>query len=95
MKAETSADDARRSKPHPDIFQAALNQLGKGIDLGKTFAVGDTPWDAIAAHRSGLRIIGMLCGGFAEEDLLKAGCIAIYRDPADLLARLDRSPLIA
>ena len=91
IEAETSADDAERSKPHPDIFEAALKRLD--TDKQQTFAVGDTPWDAIAAHRLGVRCIGMLCGGFAERDLLEAGCIAIYRDPADLLARLDDSPL--
>ncbi|MCA1827625.1 MAG: HAD family hydrolase [Myxococcales bacterium] len=91
IDAETSADDAERSKPHPDIFEAALARLA--THKSGTFAVGDTPWDAIAAHRLGVRCIGMLCGGFAERDLLEAGCIAIYRDPADLLARLDESPL--
>jgi HAD superfamily hydrolase (TIGR01549 family) len=93
VQAETSADDARRSKPHPDIFQAALNRLGKDIELARTFVVGDSPWDAIAAHRLGVRTIGVLCGGFPEQDLRQAGCIAIYRDPADLLQHLDQSPL--
>jgi HAD superfamily hydrolase (TIGR01549 family) len=93
IDAETSADDAERSKPHPDIFEAALKRLGPGVDKHRTFVVGDTPWDAIAAHRVGVRCIGMLSGGFPERDLIEAGCIAIYRDPADLLARLDDSPL--
>lgn len=91
IHAETSADDAERSKPHPDILAAALKRIG--TDKARTFAVGDTPWDAIAAHRLGVRCIGVLSGGFAERDLLDAGCIAIYRDPEDLLARLDDSPL--
>lgn len=56
--------------------------------------MGDSPWDAIAAGRTGVRTIGMLCGGFPEEDLRKAGCIAVYRDPADLLERLDESPFM-
>jgi hypothetical protein len=34
----------------------------------------------------------MLCGGFPEDDLRRAGCIAIYRDPAHLLDELDESP---
>ena len=91
--AETSADDAERSKPHPDIFQAALNKLDKDVDKKRTYVVGDSPWDALAAGKLGLRTIGVLCGGFPEDDLRQAGCIAIYRDPADLLARLDQSPL--
>jgi len=30
----------------------------------------------------------------SEGDLRKAGCVAIYRDPADLLAKLDESPIV-
>ena len=56
--------------------------------------IGDSPWDAVAAGRLGVRALGVLCGGFPEADLRKAGCVAIYRDPADLLARLDESPIV-
>ncbi len=94
IHAQTSKDDASRSKPHPDIFAAALRQLGTDVDRARVFVVGDTPWDAIAAKRAGLRTIGVLCGGFAEEDLRQAGCVAIYRDPQDLHARVDESPLM-
>jgi HAD superfamily hydrolase (TIGR01549 family) len=94
VEAETSADDAERSKPHPDIFEVALNRLGASIRKDRVFVVGDSPWDAIAAVRLGVRPIGVLCGGFPEADLRKAGCIAIYRDPPDLLERLDESPIV-
>ncbi|HEX4383501.1 MAG TPA: HAD family hydrolase [Myxococcales bacterium] len=92
LETETSADDASRSKPNPDIFQAALHRLGK-VDARRSFVVGDTPWDVIAATRSGLKTLGMLCGGFAEADLRAAGAVEIYRDPADLLSRIDSSAL--
>jgi HAD superfamily hydrolase (TIGR01509 family) len=92
IHAETSKDDAKRSKPHPDIFQAALARLGK-VDRNRSFVVGDTPWDVIAAKRMGLATIGVLCGGFAEQDLRAAGAIEIYRDPEDLHARIDSSVL--
>jgi phosphoglycolate phosphatase-like HAD superfamily hydrolase len=49
-------------------------------------AVGDTPYDAEAAAKVGIRTVGVLCGGFPERQLRLAGCVAIYRDPADLLA---------
>jgi phosphoglycolate phosphatase-like HAD superfamily hydrolase len=49
--------------------------------------IGDSPYDAIAATRAGLRTVGVLCGGFPESQLREAGCIDIYRDPADLLDR--------
>ncbi|PYS91038.1 MAG: HAD family hydrolase [Acidobacteria bacterium] len=89
---QTSADDADKSKPHPDIFQAALAQLDD-VAPAETIVVGDTPYDAEAAGKARLRTIGVLCGGFPEAELRAAGCIAIYRDPADLLAHYDASPL--
>ncbi len=89
---QTSTDDAESSKPHPDIFLAALKRLGNP-DPRDVIVVGDTPYDAEAAGKAGLRTVGVLCGGFPEESLRKAGCIAIYQDPADLLARYDGSPL--
>jgi HAD superfamily hydrolase (TIGR01509 family) len=92
--AETSSDDAERSKPHPDIFQAALDKLGK-LDPADAMVVGDSPHDAEAASRAGIRTVGVLCGGFPEEQLRKAGCIAIYADPADLLLHYDDTPLAA
>jgi phosphoglycolate phosphatase-like HAD superfamily hydrolase len=88
----TSSDDAERSKPFPDIFLAALDRLAP-IGAADAVAVGDTPYDAEAAGRAGLRTVGVLCGGFPEAELREAGCVAIYRDPADLLANYDRSPL--
>jgi HAD superfamily hydrolase (TIGR01549 family) len=90
--AETSSDDAARSKPEPDIFQAALRKLGD-ISPDHIIVVGDTPYDAQAAAKAGLRTVGVLCGGFAEHALREAGCIAIYRNPADLLVQFDRTPL--
>ncbi|WP_336487546.1 HAD family hydrolase [Methylobacterium nigriterrae] len=88
----TSADDADRSKPHPDIFEAALAKL-RPKHARTILAVGDTPYDAEAAAKAGLPTIGVLCGGFPEADLSAAGCIAIYRDPQDLLDGFDGSPL--
>ncbi|AWN37582.1 HAD family hydrolase [Methylobacterium radiodurans] len=88
----TSSDDADRSKPHPDIFQAALERLG-GMPKDRVLAVGDTPYDAEAAGKAGIGAIGVLCGGFPEADLSAAGCRAIYRDPQDILDGFDASPL--
>ncbi|MEH3145923.1 MAG: HAD family hydrolase [Methylobacterium frigidaeris] len=88
----TNSDEADRSKPHPDIFQAALKKLGDP-DRRSAIVVGDSPYDAEAAAKAGLAAIGVLCGGFAEADLGAAGCVAIFRDPQDLLDGYDRSPL--
>lgn len=81
---ETSADDAEKSKPEPDIFEAALKLLGNP-DPSDVIVIGDTPYDAEAARKAQIKSIGVLCGGFPEEDLKKAGCAAIYQNPADLL----------
>ena len=91
IEAGTSTDDAEKSKPHPDIFEAALAKLGK-LSPKKCLVLGDTPYDAEAADKAGIRTVGVLCGGFPEADLKKAGVIAIYQDPADLLRRYDDSP---
>ena len=93
VDAETSSDDAERTKPHPDIFEVALKRLGSGVEKNRVCVVGDSPWDAIAAGKLGLRTLGVLCGGFPEVELRKAGCIEIYRGPGDLLDRLDESPI--
>ncbi len=86
VSIEVSADDVDQSKPHPDIFESALRKLGpvRPVDA---VTIGDTPYDAQAARKIGLTTIGLLCGGFAEHDLRKAGCAAICRDPAALLAQ--------
>lgn len=93
VQVETSSADAKRSKPHPDIFESALDRLGPSIQKEEAIVVGDSPHDAEAAKNAGLRAIGVLCGGFAEQILRDAGCIAIYQGPADLLRHYDESPL--
>jgi HAD superfamily hydrolase (TIGR01509 family) len=89
---ETTADDAERSKPFPDIFEAAFAKLGLD-QRADAMVIGDTPYDAEAARAAGLSTIGFLCGGFTEQALRQAGCIAIYRDPQHLLESYDNSPL--
>jgi phosphoglycolate phosphatase-like HAD superfamily hydrolase len=88
---ETSGDDIESSKPDPDLFHAVV----KCLRPSEAVALGDTPCDASAAAKAGIRCIGLLCGGFPEEDLPAAGCIAIFRDPAGRLANYERSPLTA
>jgi HAD superfamily hydrolase (TIGR01509 family) len=92
VEAVTTSDDAERSKPHPDIFQAALARLAP-LKPADAIVIGDTPYDAEAAAKAGLKTIGLLCGGFPEADLRTAGCVAIYAGPEDLLRRYEESPL--
>jgi HAD superfamily hydrolase (TIGR01509 family) len=89
----SSSADAERSKPHPDIFEVTLEKLGDSIDRSDVVVVGDSPHDAEAARKAGLRMVGVLCGGFREEDLRAAGAEHIYGGPEDLLRRYDDSPL--
>jgi HAD superfamily hydrolase (TIGR01509 family) len=84
-----TSDDADASKPDPDLVQAALAKLG--IGPRETVMIGDTPYDVAAAARAGVSTIAMRSGGWKDRDL--EGAIAIYDTPADLLARLDQSPL--
>ncbi len=93
VDTEASSADAKRSKPHPDIFEAALDRLGSGVQPEDVVIVGDSPFDAEAAGKAGVRTVGVLCGGFAEKDLREAGCISIFRDPEDLWRRYEESPL--
>ena len=95
LDAETSSADAKRSKPHPDIFEAALGRLGDDVRPENVVVVGDSPHDAEAAGKIGLRTVGLSCGGFPEKDLREAGCIAIFQDPESLWKQYDESPLAA
>lgn len=90
LMGETSADDAEKSKPEPDIFEAALKELGDPSPE-ETIVIGDTPYDAIAAGKINLKTIGFLSGGFSEQSLREAGCTEIYQGPADLLAHYEDS----
>jgi len=87
-----TSDDTERSKPKPDILQVALTRLAP-VSADATLMVGDSPWDAQSATRCGMPAIGLTCGGFARDDLERAGCRAIYRDVAELL-QIHRAALI-
>lgn len=84
VDAQTTSEDAERSKPHPDIFQAALHELG-GPDPAQCVVVGDSPYDAQAASRAGLRSVGVRCGGFPQDVLTDAGFALLHDDPRELL----------
>ena len=70
LAGSTSKKDAEHSKPSPEIFRAALERTG--ADEARTFAVGDTPYDILAAHRIPLPIVAVLSGGFERELLAKS-----------------------
>jgi HAD superfamily hydrolase (TIGR01509 family) len=85
----TSASHAGKSKPDPDVVQAALGRVD--LPAGDAIMLGDTPYDIQAASKVGVAVIAFRCGGFQDKDL--KGALEIYDGPADLLAHYDESPL--
>ncbi|MCX4817389.1 HAD family hydrolase [Streptomyces sp. NBC_01239] len=84
-----SADDVSNGKPAPDPVQQARELAG--VPSERAVFVGDTVWDMKAAVRDGVTPVALLSGGIPRADLEAAGAHAVYRDPADLLERLDTS----
>jgi phosphoglycolate phosphatase-like HAD superfamily hydrolase len=76
VDATTSSEDADESKPAPDVFEIALKKLK--VAPPEAVAIGDTPYDALAAAKAGITAIGVLCGGFTEVSLRQAECVEVY-----------------
>lgn len=85
----TTADDVEASKPEPDIIHAALAKAG----TEDAVMIGDSRWDVEAAKRAKVATIGVLTGGWAAEELLDAGAVAVYESLHELRERLDETPL--
>lgn len=91
-EAETNSDDTEEAKPAPDIFQAALSKL-KNVEKETVVVVGDTPYDAIAARKADLRIVGVESGGWSREKLLEEGCVEVYKDIGEIWENYENSSL--
>lgn len=85
--AIVTRDQVARAKPDPDLFLAAAAKLA--VDARSTMVVGDSVWDLLAARRARALGIGLLSGGYGQDELERAGAYRVYADPADLLAHLD------
>jgi len=81
----TTSEDARESKPDPELVDEALSRVGEG----RACLVGDSVWDVEAAARAEVPAYAVLAGGYGRSELEEAGAVAVYDDVADLLARLD------
>ena len=79
--------DVARAKPEPDLFLACQQRLG--VNVNDCYVVGDAVWDLLAARRAGMLSIGLLTGGYGEDELSRAGAFRVYRSPAELLSSLD------
>jgi HAD superfamily hydrolase (TIGR01549 family) len=80
-------DEVSHAKPDPDLFLAAAERLGTNI--ADCVVIGDSVWDLLAAQRARALGVGLLSGGFGEDELMQAGAYRVYKDPADLLAHLE------
>jgi HAD superfamily hydrolase (TIGR01549 family) len=85
----TTSADVEQTKPEPDLIKAAVEKAGGGAAV----MVGDSTWDAEAAKRAGLKTVGVLTGGFSEQELLDAGCTIVFESIDELRERLDETPL--
>ncbi len=80
-------DQVRHAKPDPDLFLAAARRLG--VDIHSAAIVGDSIWDMLAARRAHGLGVGLLSGGYGQDELERSGAIRVYEDPADLLRHID------
>jgi len=80
-------DQVAHAKPDPDLFLAAAERLG--VDIAESVVVGDSVWDLLAARRARALGVGLLSGGYGQDELERAGAYRVYADPADLLGHLD------
>jgi HAD superfamily hydrolase (TIGR01509 family) len=79
--------DVARAKPEPDLFLACQQRLG--VRAEDCYVIGDAVWDLLAARRAGMLSIGLLSGGYGEDELSRAGAFRVYRDPSELHRSLD------
>jgi HAD superfamily hydrolase (TIGR01509 family) len=79
--------DVARAKPEPDLFFACQKRLG--VPANECYVVGDAIWDLLAARRAGMLSIGLLSGGYGEDELGRAGAFRVYNDAAELHRSLD------
>ena len=80
-------DQVSHAKPDPDLFLAAADQLG--VEITNSIVVGDSIWDMLAARRARALGVGLLSGGYGQDELERAGAYRVYQDPADLMRHLD------
>ena len=79
--------DVLRAKPEPDLFLACQQRLG--VPPNECYVIGDAVWDLLAARRAGMLSVGLLSGGYGEDELRAAGAFRVYRDAQELLESLD------
>ena len=84
--------DVMRAKPEPDLFLACQERMD--VAIADCTVVGDAVWDLLAARRAGMLSVGLLTGGYGEDELAQAGAFRVYRDPEELDASLDELGIV-
>jgi HAD superfamily hydrolase (TIGR01509 family) len=79
--------EVSRAKPEPDLFLACQQRLGVAVE--DCYVVGDAVWDLLASRRARMLGVGVLTGGYGQDELLAAGAYQVYRDAAELDTALD------
>jgi HAD superfamily hydrolase (TIGR01549 family) len=83
-----TGDDVEKAKPSPDVFVVAAERLG--VSIRDSIVVGDSTWDLLAAGRKSALGVGMLSGGYGQDELERAGAFRVYADPADMLMHIEQ-----
>jgi HAD superfamily hydrolase (TIGR01509 family) len=83
----------QRAKPEPDLFLACAAELG--VSPEECYVVGDAVWDMLAARRARMLSIGLLSGGYGEDELTSAGAFRVHRDTRELRQSLDELGLLS
>ena len=91
ITAVTGSEDVDDAKPAPGILEIAMARAG--ADASDTVMVGDAVWDVEAARNAGVPCIALRSGGTGPDELREAGAIAVYDDPAGLLASIRESAI--
>jgi phosphoglycolate phosphatase-like HAD superfamily hydrolase len=76
-----------RGKPEPDLFLASWKRIAPRAE--DCIIVGDSVWDHVGARRACMLSVGVLTGGYGEEELYHAGAFCVYRNIAEMLQNLD------
>jgi HAD superfamily hydrolase (TIGR01549 family) len=85
----TTSEDVETTKPEPDLVSAAIEKAGGG----EAVMVGDSTWDCEAAKRAGIPSVGVLTGGFSEQELQDAGAEQVFDSIEALRHSLEETPL--
>ena len=86
-KIVVTGDDVEKAKPSPDVFALAAQRLN--VPLDQCIVVGDSVWDMLAAGRSKALAVGILAGGYSQEELERSGAFRVYGNPADMLRHIE------